>query len=516
MEADNYGQWALYFPSVRDGEFNTSVHKYHKNTGAFAAIGIRDFLTDMSEEEFNWSRKKVMDILNYQLFTRQRYETDSNYTGFEIEGALYALPVLLTHAKGEERNEFRQAIFYALLFLEDQFSRDMLIQSINERLWIAEPDFVTCCIESMVKYCEVSHLRHILINRSLSEEASEQISIFIKAKKVFKNIQRWFRGKSKNMPVQQSNEQWYREKEQLFNDTYQKTLSVVSQGVPVGMEQANFVYGGTWHLFEALRIIPADTAIPGLRDFYGRLLAFILEYINSERESYNDKLHYELQQRFEEKFALFLLIQPESISKQFIDQLLSWVYEPEYKRQFRDKRYEFVEKCLDQVIRKVIESEEHALSFWKLWEYLAQKSLTSHTLHFDTKLLLDNIFFGSSQQDWKPLEGKKDFFRPLIKGKGNLASALKLISGIGFKELMPEAIVWLADRIEEHSGESENPLIYFEKIIIQGYYDGPLRKMISGNQKSRVAFIKILDALIDQSASSSAYIIREDFISQKS
>jgi hypothetical protein len=79
---------------------------------------------------------------------------------------------------------------------------------------------------------------------------------------------------------------------------------------------------------------------------------------------------------------------------------------------------------------------------------------------------------------------------------------------------MPDAIEWIALRIDEHDTEEENPLYYFEKIIIQAYYAGETRKKILASLKLKDFFIKILDALINRNASSSAYIIREDFISQ--
>ncbi|WP_286920423.1 ATP-binding protein [Flavobacterium sp. UBA4197] len=513
VENDNYDQWSLYFPSVQTGELNDAIHKYHKNTGAFAAIGVRDFFTEMNEKEREWCRKKIGHIVNYQLFTRQRYDMEINFSSFEIEGAFYSLPVLLLHAAEEERTELRKYVFYSLLFLEDQFSRNMLIQSINEKLWKAEPEFVTCCIEAMVKYCEISHLRHILNMRSLVKEPDENVSNFQKLKRVF--LKNWNWSRRKNISGNQSNEHWYSEKEKLFDKGYQEILSTISKGIPIGMEPVNFDEGGTWHLFEALRIIPDNTSIIELRNFYSRLLDFILQYINTKRESYNDKLHYKLQQLFHEKFSLFLLKQPETISKEFMDQLTGWAFNPEFNRQNRHKCYEFVEKCLDEVIRRVIEDEEYTVSFWILWEHLAYRSLSNEILYFNKKLLLNDVSFNSSVRDWKPLEGKRDFFRPLVKGKGDLTSAVKLISGIGFKELMPEAIEWLAGRIEEYYGEDKNQLFYFESIIIRGHYDSKLRKAISNNQKSRVQFIKILDALIDRGASSSAYIIREDFVSNK-
>ncbi|MPT33625.1 MAG: ATP-binding protein [Flavobacterium sp.] len=513
VENDNYEQWSLYFPSVQAGELNDAIHKFQKNTGAFAAIGIRDFFAQMNEKEREWCRKKNIDIVNYELFTRRRDDMKLAYSGFEIEGAFYSLPILLIYATEDERTALRQAVFYSLLFLEDNLSRNMLIESINEKLWSAEPKFVTCCIEAMVRYCEISHLRHILNMRSLVKAPDENVSNLQKLKRVFLKTWNWSR--RKNILGNQSNEHRYSEKEELFDKVYQEILSTISKGVPIGMEPVNFEEGGTWHLFEALRIIPDNTSIIELRNFYSRLLDFILQYIHTKRESYNDKLHYKLQQLFHEKFSLFLLKQPEAISKEFMDQLTGWAFNPEFNRQNRHKCYEFVEKCLDEVIRRVIEDEEHTVSFWILWEHLAYRSLSNEILYFNKKLLLNDVFFNSSVRDWKPLEGKRDFFRPLVKGKGDLTSAVKLISGIGFKELMPDAIEWLAGRIEEYYGEDENQLFYFESIIIQVYYDSKLRKAISNNQKSRVQFIKILDALIDRGASSSAYIIREDFVSNK-
>lgn len=104
-----------------------------------------------------------------------------------------------------------------------------------------------------------------------------------------------------------------------------------------------------------------------------------------------------------------------------------------------------------------------------LWEYFLEKSLKVKNLYFDKKLLLNDTFFDSSARDWAPLHGKKNLFEQLIKAGANLQSSIKLISGIGFTETSQRPILWLERRVDEEGENEENPLLYFEKIIIQAY-----------------------------------------------
>lgn len=514
VENDNYFQWSQYYPTIKDSANKDNVDKLFKQVTVFAAIGIRDYISEMNDEQIRWCFDEVTSAVNYQLFDKKRFEMDYfPYTSSEIEAAFYALPIMCTHAKNNEKSELRQKVLIALLFLEDKLSRDKLIRSINEKLWVAEPEFALCCVESMVNYCQISHLRYILSNQHRSDSSRlNRASLIKKVRILFYKVFGKFSKKTNSGGENQADYIWYQEKE--YNHHWNLLIKTVSRGVPVGIQKLTFEKGGTWHLFEALRIIPPDTTFPQLKSLYTSVIDFILGYINKERESYNDKLHYERQQLFHRKFAKFLLGQPTSIAVKFLDEITSWAFEPGLELQFRDKRYEFVEKCLDEVIVKVIRNEDLSSKFWPLWEHLAQKSIETRTLYFDSQLLLDNIFFDSKARDWVPLHGKANFFAKLINANADLNVSIKLISTIGFNELMPDAIEWIALRIDEHDTEEENPLYYFEKIIIQAYYAGETRKKILASLKLKDFFIKILDALINRNASSSAYIIREDFISQ--
>ncbi|TEB41615.1 hypothetical protein D0809_24605, partial [Flavobacterium circumlabens] len=159
--------------------------------------------------------------------------------------------------------------------------------------------------------------------------------------------------------------------------------------------------------------------------------------------------------------------------------------------------------------------ESKSYNFWILWNYLSHKILTTKTFIFDKTLLLDHRILSLSQKEWAPLESKKDFFETVILEGGDLNSSGRLIAGIGYKELMPDGIIWLAERIKNEWPDNEDWNFYIEKIVIKTYYDGIRRKEVTLSATLRNAFISLLDKLIDESASSTAYIIRDDFISSK-
>ncbi len=134
---------------------------------------------------------------------------------------------------------------------------------------------------------------------------------------------------------------------------------------------------------------------------------------------------------------------------------------------------------------------------------------------FDKAFLFNHRILFLTQLDWNPLKNKKHFFETFILQGGDLESSGRLTAGIGFEELMPDAVSWLAERIKKEWPGNKGWDFYLEKIIIQTYYDGRMRREITATARLRNDFIALLDKLIDQSASSTAYIIREDFISSK-
>jgi hypothetical protein len=517
VDNDNYETWSKFYSVSISSISNKSIHKLHKNTALIAAIGIRDFFISLSDSEKRWCINTIIEVFNYEIFERNKQADllHSTFTAFETDGVFSVIPIVMSHSDISLKNLLKQHIFFALITIEEKSERDCLIESINKNLWQSESIYVLRCIDSLIKYSEISHLRRRIAYYQQEYEIPRKNRLFLFFKTVWGKIQLKILRKQSVIDQTRSDNK-YNEISNIYSTILDQIMEeIIQDTAPSNFENLDFETSRTDYLFEALKIIPANTHYEILRDYYVTLLHMILENVNNNFESYNDKIHYSLQQLFQQKFALFLLTQPGDIALNHFKKLIDWCYTPELKGRFSNKRYEFAEKCLDEIIQQLIDDESKSSQFWLLWDYLLQKSLENKNFIFDSKLLLNYQFIPTSKYDWIPLKGKKYFFETLILEGGDLYSAVKLIAGIGFNELMPDGIIWLAERISNEWPDKEYWTFYVEKIVIQTYYDSARRKEIMETAKFRNAFISVLDKLLDNSASSTAYIIRDDFISSK-
>lgn len=516
VDNDNYETWSQFYSVSRASERNKKINKLHKNTALIGAIGIRDFFTSLTDQEKEWCIAKVLEVFNNELFEKKDpFDTlESKYTSFETDGVFSVIPIVMSFSDIPLKVELKQHIFFALITLVEKSERDCLIDSINENLWKTEPDYVLRCIDSLIKYSEISYIRNNISYYQSENEVGTKNRFFSFFDAIWQKIRLTFHSKPAIADKLRNDK-----KKEILNsyiDGLNKIMDeLILDSSPADFMELDFQKRGTDYFFEALKLIPTDTNYKILQNYYNTLLVLLLENISNIYESYDNKLHYTLQQLFHNKFANFLLNQTEKIALDHLKTLIDWAFTPELKGTFNNKKYEFVQKCLDEVIYQLVNDSSKIKEFWILWDYLREKTLVSKKYFFDSQLLLNFQLIPSNQEDWLPLRGKKHFFETIILGGGNLNSAVKLISGIGFRELMPDGIMWLAERISTEWPDNENWKFYLEKIVIQTYYDGTRRKEIVQTPKYRNAFISILDKLIDESASSTAFIIRDDFISSK-
>ncbi|MDB5146731.1 MAG: ATPase, partial [Mucilaginibacter sp.] len=201
-------------------------------------------------------------------------------------------------------------------------------------------------------------------------------------------------------------------------------------------------------------------------------------------------------------------------SSRFFNVLLDEIFNNEFKHRYRDKKFDFVKSCIDSLIIETMLDETLSPRFWFLWRILARKIEKTGFKYLSDKVLLDNQFFSIDATDWVPIHGQKTFYEHFIPSAKSVKSSAKLLASIGYSEMMPDGIVWLAELIGVEWPDEKNTLLAFERVIIRSFYTSEYRKMIKSSAKLRSAFIRIVDHLIDKNASASAFLIREDFISR--
>ncbi|CAC9974433.1 ATP-binding protein [Flavobacterium panici] len=516
VDDDYYGKWSELYMISKAAENNENIASRYKQPALIAAIGIRDFYSCLTTAEKEWCTDKVIELFKYELF-ENRQQSDfqnSKYTVFETEASFSVIPLIMSNAEDSEKKELRQFIVFSLINLTDKSEYRSLIESIKHNLWKSDPDFVLLCISSIIEYSKISFLKRNLQYFRRDENNSKK-SLFSLLREIYYKIKL----KINSSSTATRHYSGYNNYDKILNDynsAINKIMYKVATGeAPLQIDFPDYEKNGSDWLFEALKLVPPDTNLKILHDYHKQLLNFIFENLTRHSDSFDDRLHYSLQQLFHQKFAQFLLNQPENIAIEHFKMLIDWAYIEGSRRTYGNKKYDFVEKCLEELINQLTIDESKSNNFWVLWNYLSHKILTNKTFIFDKILLLDHRILALSQKEWTPLEGKKDFFGTVILGGGDLNSSGRLIAGIGYNELMPDGIIWLAERIKNEWPDNEHWNFYLEKIVIKTYYDGIKRKEVTLSAALRNSFILLLDKLIDESASSTAYIIRDDFISTK-
>lgn len=515
VEEDSYEKWAELCKISLDAQDNKNISKMHKQPVLLAAMGIRDFYSSLSAAEKEWCETKVNELFKYELF-ENRLELDfmnSRHTVYETEAAFSVIPILMLKSEETEKKTYKQNILYYLTHFHKRSEHDSLRASINSCLWKHDPGFVLNCVCCIVEYSKFSHLKHRLEHLSAYRSYKKNIFYFIKKSfyRINLKINPHYKPKGRIAGHIKFNEalKQYRASFDAIMDKVTQEAAPAYIAIPDYQTNA-----GDW-LFEALKLVPAETELKILQDYFKNVLNYIFETFAKDYDPYDDTIHHSLQQFFQEKFALFLLSQREDAAIECFKALIDWAFADGAKTLYRNKRYEFTVKCLEEVVNQFLNDGSKASNFWILWSYLSHKILTAQAFIFDKPFLFNHRILFLTHLDWNPLENKKHFFETIILKGGDLESAGRLTAGIGFEELMPDAVSWLAERIKKEWPGNKDWDFYLEKIIIQTYYDGRRRKEITASARLRNDFIALLDKLIDQSASSTAYIIREDFISSK-
>ncbi|MGE0567910.1 MAG: hypothetical protein AB7O73_08165 [Bacteroidia bacterium] len=488
VEDDSYSEWQKHYKA------NTSYDKSVKgigmwvHNGLLAAVGIRDYYDQLSDSERSWCIQCMFSIVIKEA-NRDPFDTDFDgdapISVFDAEPVLETLPSLILLTEGKDKVKTKECLFAALAFITNENHKKKLIAAIRNTLWQKVPQFVLACIKGLLAYSDVVTMRDRLKHFNPSNKKEE---------------------KQREKEVKK-----YREKlEKTFN-------GVLNDDDNIDLNSIGIDTHSMWIITDILTLIPFDTKNKVLLDYIGIVLNIVLKAKETEggydRE---DSVPYQLAQVVEKYYAHFLLSQDKDNVVSKTQLLVDWIFSPDYVQgRYKDKKFEFIESCLTSVMFKI--DTEHSLieNFWLVWEYILKKSLESGNTLLVEPMLLSSPDWNPESQEWKPINGKKDFFNRAITHFASIPQTVLLLSGIGFSELMPEGITWYANILRKANLTNTKGDIYFtEKLIQRAFYNKRIRDLVKENPVLRNDFIFILDELI-QKNSAVAFLIKEDFISLK-
>ncbi|SEW56405.1 AAA family ATPase [Chitinophaga arvensicola] len=512
VDEDNYETWEKHFSHVSNASPQTRQVKIYNNPAALAAIGIRDYFELLNEIQVNWCIDRVLSIVGYEIKNIGKHfelDSDAAFGAFEIDAALIALVELAYKLTGENLRKAREYLFVSLILIDNKLERDKLIRKFKGDLWSHSPGFALSCVIGLIRYSKISHLRSRIIHAYGSQSYSRAAVVESKNLKMYWNrflkiLKFQFLRKDRKIDDLQA----------IITEYDDRVLEIITEvteeSIEFQVDELDTTSISTFHLMEALFLIPENTTNVSLHDYYSYILSYVGRNIDAKDLFGNDKIHYETLQKFEEHFSMYLLVQQSSIAIEKLNELLNLTLSQ--NRRYRRRTSDIVRRCLELMLTFTIQDEELIPNFWILWNYLSSKTLESTNGYITDILLLDYSYWGSDGKNWKGIKGKKFFFEPLIKHSGTLKATGKLLSGVGYNELMPDGISWLAGLLKYQVLEERDDIYYFEKLSTRIFYDPRMRTAIRNNAEFRNSFLCILNALVDQ-YSASAFLIREDFIS---
>jgi len=516
VEDDSYKKWQDVFKVMIDAEENTKINVIEKNTGLTAGIGIRDYFKSLNEIETNWCIDKICAIIEYDLQgSNERLGfREFTHTPMETEIVYSVLPLLMHLSEGELKAKLKRYIFIALISDRGNLEKKTLFKFIHIYLWKNDPNFMMNCIAGIYHYSSFSSLLQRTRNYKISSLSLKKNRLVTFVNKVVK----FFTG-SKEQPETKADEEKLSRNQKIIEvrRKYDNLIKSISEN-ELSFDIIEFDDNNIDMVFEIHKLIPYDTDSLKLQNFCISLLNYILDNVNKKEGDFGvvyDRFNYQSLQEFGEFSAKYMLHQRPVVAETFFETLTNATFEISKGRKIKSKIHDFISQRLEDLHLAFLADESKSGSYWNLFEKFIAECTKNKSFAFDKQLLFNHYMFDSFGFNWVPLCGKKQLFTDFIGAGANLNYSIKFISGIGFTEMMPDALELLASRTTVDWIEHENSF-YFDKLIIQAYHDSYYRKRFQNNVKLRNAFIEILDSLINKNASSSAYIIREDFIFSKS
>ncbi|SFE49619.1 hypothetical protein SAMN05518672_1073 [Chitinophaga sp. CF118] len=468
-----YSIWKTGYDSLQGAG---AASRIMLSPGALAAIGLRDFFDQLAPAELEWCQQELFRYAQKQLKPKSdrfgSFETDTNEAMFGLSFILKLKPAEAITEKG------KSLIFRLLVSPMDGRAKHQLIDGLISELRESNPDFLTDCWCGLLEY----------INR---EE-------MLADKSVQKAEAGYFGGPDEDEEAQEM--EW-------LNGLVSK---VVKSEIDTPKAIQPSLRNSTYHrLNDALRIIPADTTLPQQHEFIQRLFSCHVEYLNDRkpRRRYD---YFESRTEFKSFYARFLLSQPQELAAKLFNELLEATLPKK-----DDPDTDELDKFLDEQIKELIYAVDGGSSvenFWALWEQLRLFVLKHPHPYLLPYFLLD-IKWKTNSEHWRVLDGKSLYYKYFLTnyGHNSVDLSMKLLSGVGFRNFMPDSISWLTTIINYETLVTVDMKL-FDNFILKSFYS--YGTQIKSNKAYLNDFILLLDLLILR-GSAKAYMLKEELIQYK-
>ncbi|HTF17412.1 MAG TPA: hypothetical protein VK658_05025 [Chryseolinea sp.] len=496
-----YETWQRYFNISFGDDIKHQYANLFNHPAQFAYLGLKNFFSRMNEREIELSLDRVFSLVNRDLnrsWNPYNFDAKSPFTTFEREAAYLALVEIILSTTGRVQAQAKDFSFWSIVLLNKDLEKEKLIENIRTRLLHLIRPFVAGINEWNRGHQVRMQLQHFLqfSDNWLPEKGFKGLLDSFKI--LFRKGWKSFRSALRAVMLR-------RREAKIVEMTSRK---VNDDSATINLDQRHDEKTSSYFVVLGLDLIPPDTTDDSLIAYVNWTLEYIFLHIDVEGGWGQDKIHFEHLQHCEKMFALFLLKQPLDKAQLFFDKLIDGFLDREFHSR---KLSDFVERTLQEIMSGC--GDDDIEQFWFLWGRLYDKVSMSKDKRLLGIVMLDYEYWFSVREDWRPVRGKRDFFeKVVIKENGLVKETAKLLSGLGFPELLPHGINWLWKQISDHGIDDKDEFDYTQKLATEVFYNPRLRVNIQNDATLRNNYVAILDRLIDKS-SPSAYLIREDVIS---
>ena len=497
-ESINYEKWAECYHYYSNNEnFDIVFSK----PITLAIIGLREFSSDISEEQKNWCLETIVKAIGSILqdtFSRD-YSLNLSVSIMEKEIALSSFHLLMQNADNDkDKNGIIVTMIYMLFAPFHDHEIDKITRYVREEFFKQFPDEAKRVWLGLIKY-----------------------SNYKKAKPNFFGYQ-----DEDSFKTAQENEEKF--VQQISSD----------KNLTLDLSEVDLEKSEGYLLARAFVITPYDITDKDFESFINHVLPIVLDDLTKREDySYNRgrdsrQFHHESISDIEQYLANLFLDADFDFSKSVLTTLVNSLSNSTQSHRFgRNDLIEFVNTTLDYFVLKLYDNgnlkkeqtkySKQQTNFWNLWKVLFDlipsngKHPLIQKLLFDIRYLLWDYQGNPNENNWSVLNGKKEFYKNMFleKGRNNVSSVINVFSTIGRKEFLPEGISWLTDVFKSNPITSLSLTSVSSDRMIKGLFYNHISKI--KNDKTLIDdYVWILNRMVDL-GSSEAYLFRENVITYK-
>jgi hypothetical protein len=474
-----YGVLKPVWENPHDIEAQTRFIRFFP--AGLAAIGVRDYLGSLNSEQKSWCIDVLFDRAIWSILKESNHDQmdfGDDGSPYDDEPANFSLIELLRPEFDEPtRQQAANLLFECLcIFNTGNNLLASFFDHVRENLWTIAPEVGMDCWYGLLEFA-----------RWEKERQDSKVDF------------RFQHGYEKPADVNLREEFDLR-----LTDLRDKVLT---GGFRADLTSISFETHSPWRLDVAFLIMPDNYQHSSFYEFTWQYLEILTDKLKIKRE-YGDnssRLFYKMNLHFQRRFAYYLLRQPAQQSDAVFQAFLDRAFQP-HKNWHRNNGYEFFDRCFQEFLFAADHLQDGE-ALQRVWQIFYLKLKDSKIQPYLKQLFWITQGWKLNESHWKPIEGSEAFFKRAILDFGALEfnSVLQMLSGIGSKTLLPEALEWAVAVLPKVKDE-EWDIFEAEKLLQRLYYDH--YPSIRKDSVMFGYFMTLLDRMILRD-SSQAFFIRE-------